>query len=83
MIKSQLLSMNGVLCSCGKVHSFSSLTISGEGALKNLTKEIERLGGKLPYVISDANTKKIAEGKVKDELLSLLGEIKAAYEVEK
>lgn len=68
MINKRLNDINGRKCSCGKVHSFSSLTLSGKGAIKNLATELKRLGCKMPYVVSDKNTRHIAEGVVKDEL---------------
>lgn len=70
MIKERLASMNGAPCPCGRVHRFSSVTLSGKGAVDRLAEEAERLGGKRPYVVCDKSTRGIAEGFVLPRLKS-------------
>ncbi len=65
----KLHQMNGRLCSCGKVHNFSSEILIGSGTISNLPKQIERLGAKKAFVLSDQNTYKAA-GKTVCEILS-------------
>ena len=48
--------MNGVQCSCGKVHSFDSEIYSGVGAIKNLASALSKLGAKKVFVLADKNT---------------------------
>ena len=51
-----LLQMNGRLCSCGKIHSFSSQIISGTGVLARLPECAKQLGAQRVFVLSDRNT---------------------------
>ena len=48
--------MNGKLCGCGKIHSFSARVIAGEGVLKRLPGVVKEYGAKKVFVLSDKNT---------------------------
>ena len=48
--------MNGVPCSCGKVHTFDADIYSGAGAIKNLAPSLKKLGTKKAFVLADKNT---------------------------
>lgn len=48
--------MNGKLCSCGKVHSFTGKVCMGSGILASLAEHIRDLGGTKAFVLSDKNT---------------------------
>lgn len=53
----QLLhAMNGRLCSCGKVHTFSSEIITGSGAIHRLPEVLSRYGSRKPFILSDIHT---------------------------
>ncbi len=52
----KLLDMNGKLCSCGKIHSFSSRVVSGKGVLNRLPELAETLHAHRIFVLSDPNT---------------------------
>lgn len=52
----KLLDMNGRLCSCGKIHSFSSRVISGKGVLSRLPELAESFHAHRIFVLSDPNT---------------------------
>ena len=64
----RLFDMNGAVCSCGRIHRFSSDVICGKGAIRQLPAAIRRLGGSRVFVLSDQNTFEAA-GK---QVLSLL-----------
>ena len=48
--------MNGVPCSCGKVHTFDADIYSGAGVIKNLAPSLKKLGTKKAFVLADKNT---------------------------
>lgn len=48
--------MNGVLCSCGKLHKFDSDVYTGKDAIQNLSLALEKFSSKGVYVICDKNT---------------------------
>lgn len=48
--------MNGVPCSCGKVHTFDADIYSGAGAIKNLASALKKLGTVKAFVLADVNT---------------------------
>ena len=48
--------MNGKLCACGKIHSFSARVITGSGALEQLPRVVKEYGAKKVFVLSDKNT---------------------------
>ncbi|MBQ2755319.1 MAG: sn-glycerol-1-phosphate dehydrogenase [Oscillospiraceae bacterium] len=56
MAINKMHAMNGVLCSCGKVHSFSADILTGKGVLNRLPSCIEKLGAAKAFVLSDKNT---------------------------
>ena len=51
-----LQAMNGVLCDCGKVHSFSSPVYTGSGAVSRIPEAIASLCCKKPFILADKNT---------------------------
>ncbi len=56
----KLLDMNGKLCRCGKVHSFSSQVVSGKGVLSRLPELAARFSAHRIFVLSDPNTYDVA-----------------------
>ena len=56
MSLNMLNKMNGKLCGCGKIHSFSARVIAGEGVLKRLPGVVKEYGAKKVFVLSDKNT---------------------------
>ena len=48
--------MNGVLCSCGKTHSFSADVVVGSGAIRRLPEFIAKYRGSRVFLLSDKNT---------------------------
>ena len=52
--------MNGVLCACGKIHSFDTRVISGRDVLPQLVDVVAGFGAKKVFVLSDPNTQKAA-----------------------
>ena len=60
--------MNGVPCSCGKVHTFNADIYSGAGAIKNLAPSLTKLGTKRAFVLADENTFAVGGAAVEDIL---------------
>lgn len=60
--------MNGKLCRCGKVHSFSSEVCTGNGAVQHIPELIKKYNAGKVFVLSDANTYKAAGALVCDIL---------------
>ena len=60
----KLLDMNGKLCSCGKVHRFSSRVVSGKGVLSHLPELAETFHAQRIFVLSDPNTYAVAGAEV-------------------
>jgi len=56
MIMEMLTKMNGVRCSCGKVHEFGSEILTGAGVIARVPEIIKKYGAKKPYILSDKNT---------------------------
>lgn len=42
----KLYAMRGVLCSCGKTHSFSAKLVTGQGAVDQIPKIVKGYGAK-------------------------------------
>ena len=68
----KLHEMNGKLCACGKIHSFSARMIAGDGALQRLAEQVLAFGARKAFVLSDRNTY-AAAGKQVWELLEKSG----------
>ena len=64
--------MNGRLCACGKIHSFSARVITGDGVLEKLPGAVKEYGAKKVFVLSDKNTY-MAAGRRVCELLHEAG----------
>lgn len=60
---------NGILCSCGKRHSFSGKVICGAGVLDKLPQTVTELGGRRVFLLADANTYRAA-GSYAEKLLN-------------
>ena len=56
--------MNGVVCTCGKTHSFSADVIVGKGVVTQLPQFVHKFQAKKPFVLSDVNTYAAAGEKV-------------------
>ena len=57
MTFSEVLSLNGKTCSCGKIHSASYARINvGAGAISTLADTVRSFGAKRAFVFSDVNT---------------------------
>ena len=56
----RLYEMNGKLCACGKVHSFSTQIYNRRGVIENLPLSMSKLGCKKAFLLSDRNTHKAA-----------------------
>ncbi len=48
--------LNGVACTCGKVHRFSAEVLTGKGVIAQLPACIQKCGGTRPFLLSDKNT---------------------------
>ena len=60
--------LNGKLCGCGKVHSFSAQVISGSGCVQQLPQWVEKLHCNKPFLLADRNTWQAAGQQVWDIL---------------
>ena len=56
MSMEKLNAMNGVRCSCGKVHSYASKVHSGSGAIGKLPAVLAELRCKKAFLLCDSNT---------------------------
>lgn len=52
----KLLAMNGVPCSCGKIHKFDADLEVGPGAIRTLPNYLEKFSAKKVFLLSDQNT---------------------------
>ena len=64
MILSFMNKMNGVKCSCGKIHTFDAQICVGSGVLDRIPDYIARYSAQRVFVLSDKNTYKAAGEKV-------------------
>lgn len=64
--------MNGVPCSCGKIHSFDCDIYSGRGAIKNLPSALAKYKTEKVFVFADKNTYSVG-GEAVESLLSECG----------
>ena len=53
--------MNGKLCACGKVHSFTGRIVSGDGALAQLPEILQNYQVRKAFLLCDQNTCQIAD----------------------
>ncbi len=52
----KLYSLNNKVCACGKLHSFSSEIVVGEGVISKLPEIIKKYNCRKPFILSDKNT---------------------------
>ncbi len=53
-------SLNGKMCGCGKLHTFTSKVVVGQGAISKLSQIVKDFNVKKAFVIADKNTYKVA-----------------------
>lgn len=56
--------MNGRLCSCGKIHSYSTDVYVGKGVVEKIPQYLKKFNAQKVFVLSDPNTYKAAGEKV-------------------
>ena len=64
MSMEKLNAMNGVLCSCGKTHTYDTQVYVGKGVVENIPAYLRQYNPKKVFVLSDPNTYKAAGEKV-------------------
>ena len=64
----KLYAMNGVVCACGKVHSFSAKIATGKGTITKIPVFMKQFQTKKAFLLSDCHTSLAAEEKVRDAL---------------
>lgn len=78
MSMEKLNAMNGVLCSCGKTHTYDTQVYVGKGVVENIPAYLRQYNPKKVFVLSDPNTYKAAGEKV-CEVLKKAGLAYTAY----
>ncbi|MBQ8649094.1 MAG: sn-glycerol-1-phosphate dehydrogenase [Clostridia bacterium] len=53
-------SLNGKMCGCGKLHTFTSKVVVGQGVISKLPQIVKDFNVKKAFVIADKNTYKVA-----------------------
>lgn len=64
MSMEKLSAMNGVLCGCGKLHTYDTQVYVGRGVVENIPQYLQQYNPQKVFVLSDPNTYKAAGERV-------------------